>query len=284
MRNDKGWLGEPSSLLQLTENIIFCERFFVYHLTQAHFMRTLEKSSYFPTALAASLLVHGMICGGTLLLPSPLQRNEIREYIPVELVPLPVPPPRVTAVPVIKRPVIAPRTLEKPVPVTVREQPQAPSSPHIAPLSQITTEISTSQQVSSIPALPAGGGGTGKGNGQTIGKGAPSAAPVAASPQKRTKGDYLAFHRLTRLPAFRSRSEPLYPDSERMSGGEARVLAEIYLDEQGRVDDVTIKKSGGRLFDSAVIAAVRKSSFQPGYMGEKPVATVIQIPYLFKLK
>jgi protein TonB len=248
-----------------------------------HIMRTPEKQTYFLAALALSLLIHGMLGGGALLLPSPLQRNEIREYIPVELVPVPVQPPRATPVPIIKRPAFVPRSPEKPVPVAVREQPQAPPWPNIAPLSPITSENSTTKPVISIPALPAGSGGAGKGSGQTIGKGAPSAAPVG-SPQKRAKGDYLAFHRLTRLPAFRSRSEPLYPDAERMSGGEARVLAEIYLDEQGRVDDVTIKKSGGRLFDSAVIDAVRKSSFQPGYMGEKPVPTVIQIPYLFKLK
>jgi TonB family protein len=62
------------------------------------------------------------------------------------------------------------------------------------------------------------------------------------------------------------------------------VLTEIYLDESGAVDDITIKKSGGRLFDAAVIDAVRRSSFHPGYMGDKAVPTVIQIPYSFKLK
>jgi TonB family protein len=69
-----------------------------------------------------------------------------------------------------------------------------------------------------------------------------------------------------------------------MTGNEARVLAEIYLDEHGAVDDVTIKKSGGTRFDKAVIDAARKSRFNPGYMGEKAVPTVIQIPYVFKLK
>ena len=69
-----------------------------------------------------------------------------------------------------------------------------------------------------------------------------------------------------------------------MTGNEARVLAEIYLNERGAVDDVTIKKSGGKLFDKAVIDAARQSSFHPGYMGEKAVPTVIQIPYSFKLK
>lgn len=82
------------------------------------------------------------------------------------------------------------------------------------------------------------------------------------------------------------RVEPVYPNTGRewITGGEARVLAMIYLDERGAVDDVTIKKSGGRLFDKAVINAVRQSSFQPGYMGEKAVPTVVQIPYTFKLK
>ncbi len=103
-------------------------------------------------------------------------------------------------------------------------------------------------------------------------------------PQSRGKGNYQAFYRLTRIPSFKSRAEPVYPNSERMTGSEARVLAEIYLDERGVVDEVTIKKSGGRLFDKAVIDAARQSSFHPGYMGEKTVPCVIQIPYTFKLK
>jgi TonB family protein len=69
-----------------------------------------------------------------------------------------------------------------------------------------------------------------------------------------------------------------------MTGTEARVMTEIYLDERGVVDDVIIKKGGGRLFDKAVIEAVRQSSFHPGYMGDKAVPSVVQIPYAFKLK
>lgn len=69
-----------------------------------------------------------------------------------------------------------------------------------------------------------------------------------------------------------------------MTGNEARVMAEIYLDERGAVDDVVIKKSGGRLFDKAVLEAVRQSSFHPGYMGDKAMPTVIQMPFTFKLR
>jgi len=61
-------------------------------------------------------------------------------------------------------------------------------------------------------------------------------------------------------------------------------MAEIYLDERGAVDDVVIKKSGGRLFDKAVLEAVRQSSFHPGYMGDKAMPTVIQMPFTFKLR
>jgi TonB family protein len=94
----------------------------------------------------------------------------------------------------------------------------------------------------------------------------------------------MAVHRLSRLPAFLTRTEPGYPPDERLAGREARVLAEIYLNELGGVDEITIKRSQGALFDNAVIAAIRSSRFKPGYRGDRPVPTVIQIPYVFKMR
>ena len=98
------------------------------------------------------------------------------------------------------------------------------------------------------------------------------------------KGAYQPFHRLTRLPIYKTRIEPVYPLSERIAGREVRVLVEIFLNVHGGVDAVTIKKSGGEVFDQAVIRAVRASSFEPGYAGEQPVPTLLQIPYVFKLR
>jgi TonB family protein len=47
---------------------------------------------------------------------------------------------------------------------------------------------------------------------------------------------------------------------------------------------VKLIRSGGRLFDQAVMKAARDSSFEPGYRDDKPVPVRVQIPYSFKLR
>lgn len=220
-------------------------------------------------------------------MPPRAPHSSIREYIPVDLVQLPAASSQVAAAPVAA-PALTKRTAPKIVKVTaapspapiVRNVTAVPAS-HAAPV----TGPALPERTAATPATPAAAtpgkehqGGSGS---------SPSASHrgTGTSPSgKRNKGDYLAFYRLSRLPSFRLRSEPVYPGQERMTGSEARVLVQIYLDEHGAVDDVVIKKSGGKLFDTAVIDAVRQSSFHPGYMGDKAVPTVIQIPYTFKLK
>ncbi len=102
------------------------------------------------------------------------------------------------------------------------------------------------------------------------------------SPQTQTV--YQPSHKVSRVPNFKTQVKPVYPSSERTAGVEARVVAELYINEYGGVDDVKIVKSGGPLFDEAVLRAVRTSSFNPGYLEGWPVAVKVQIPYVFKLR
>lgn len=219
-----------------------------------------------------------------------MPKNTVKEYIQVDLAQLPPMPRYVATAPATVAPRL-PKPAPAPAPQAMVTEKPAPAPPPVAQQVAAPPTPATSAPVTG-PAMPARTpaatitGATGKGQPGNTGTGAPSSRPGtgAAVPGKRDKGDYLAFHRLSKLPSFRVRSEPVYPNSERMSGAEARVLAEIYLDERGAVDDVVIKKSGGKLFDKAVIDAVRQSSFHPGYMGEKAVPAVVQIPYSFKLR
>jgi TonB family protein len=91
------------------------------------------------------------------------------------------------------------------------------------------------------------------------------------------------LHRLTRPPAFLRQIEAVYPISERRAGVQANVLAEVTIDSQGRVLHVRIVKSGGAQFDKAVLEALSKSAFVPGYIGALPVAVRFQIPFRFNL-
>lgn len=242
--------------------------------------------------LTVSLLLHLVAFGVTAAMQSKAQPSVVMEYLPVELVQLSATPRDVQPALAAVRSEAAPKPLETTAPVLKREAPEpnpAPVAQRIAPAPQQHNEAPAA---GSLPkprsAAPPGDGAKGKEGSPAVGNPTPSSRPGAVASQplslKPGKGSYQAFYRLTKIPSLRSRAEPVYPNTERMTGNESRVLAEIYLDERGAVDDVTIKKSGGRLFDKAVIDAVRRSTFHPGYMGEKAVPTVIQIPYIFRLK
>jgi TonB family protein len=264
---------------------------FIYGSTQPqrNFMTLLSgKKVHITATLTASLLLHLVAFGVIATMPPKVQPGVIKEYIPVELVQLSPTPREVMRAPAA----VVPKPVKAQAPVAIRKNP-APSPPQvsqkIAALPQLPNDAPAAGQTLPIRTTTEPGSGTsGKVQPGTAVNSVPSARPGTGAgtpqPQKRDKGSYQAFYRLTRIPSFRSRAEPVYPNTERMTGSEARVLAEIYLDEHGTVDEVTIKKSGGRLFDKAVIDAVRQSSFHPGYMGEKAVPSVIQIPYVFKLK
>jgi protein TonB len=90
--------------------------------------------------------------------------------------------------------------------------------------------------------------------------------------------------KLTRPPAFLRRIEPVYPTAEQRAGSQAYVLAEVTIDEQGKVLEVKIMKSAGSAFDNAVTEALKKSIFVPGYIGKDAVAVRVLVPFRFNLK
>lgn len=107
---------------------------------------------------------------------------------------------------------------------------------------------------------------------------------VAQPPPSPPQTSYMPQHRVTRVPIFKTQVKPVYPFSERAAGIEARVIAEVYINEYGGVDEVKIVKSAGSVFDESVIRAVKDSSFSPGYLEGRPVAVKVQIPFVFKLR
>lgn len=90
--------------------------------------------------------------------------------------------------------------------------------------------------------------------------------------------------KLTKLPSFLTKIEPIYPLPEQHSGTQAYVLAEITLNANGKLLDINIVKSAGNHFDNAVLLAIKQSTFSPGYIGANPVAVKVVVPFRFKLK
>jgi TonB family protein len=107
----------------------------------------------------------------------------------------------------------------------------------------------------------------------------PVTAPAAAAPPQESQ----PLSSLTRLPRFSKKIDAIYPATERRAGIQASVLAEIAIDAQGNIQEVRIVKSAGAAFDTAVIEALKKSQFTPGYIDDKAVPVRFQVPFRFNL-
>lgn len=89
--------------------------------------------------------------------------------------------------------------------------------------------------------------------------------------------------KLSRPPVFLRKIEPVYPAAEQRAGSQANILAEVTIDENGKVREVRIVKSAGKNFDDAVIDALKNSIFVPGYIDKEAVAVRVFVPFRFNL-
>ena len=112
----------------------------------------------------------------------------------------------------------------------------------------------------------------------------PPPPPVIEEPPPPPEPVYQPLYSLSALPTFVRQIIPEYPEGKRFSGREAKVTAEVSIDVTGAVRSIRIIKSGGEAFDNAVIEAIEKSLFTPGYQKGRPAAVRVQIPYTFKLR
>lgn len=92
-----------------------------------------------------------------------------------------------------------------------------------------------------------------------------------------------SLSKLTRPPSYLHKIEPVYPIAEQRAGSQANVLAEVTIDDRGNVLGVRIVKSAGKHFDEAVIEALKKSMFVPGYINREAVAVRVLVPFRFNL-
>jgi protein TonB len=100
-------------------------------------------------------------------------------------------------------------------------------------------------------------------------------------PPKRPKA--VPLHKLTTMPGFARKVEPVYPESLRSAGIEGKVLVEVLVTAQGAIMEIRILKSDNDEFSQAVIHAIESSSFITGRVNGKPVPVKVQIPFSFKL-
>lgn len=113
-------------------------------------------------------------------------------------------------------------------------------------------------------------------------------APVISAPQptmpSSSNSEPVPVSRLTRTPTFVHKELPNDPEDVLIPPGGVRVIARITLDETAAVRNIQIDKSDEPAFDVAVISAIHRSRFTPGYIGDHPVATVFNQTYRFQLQ
>lgn len=86
-----------------------------------------------------------------------------------------------------------------------------------------------------------------------------------------------------RAPALVERVEPVYPPAAAAMGLEGRVILEAIVDEDGRVVDLKVLRSGG-VFDRPALEAVRYWRYSPVLLNGRPVKFILTVVVSFALE
>jgi protein TonB len=80
-------------------------------------------------------------------------------------------------------------------------------------------------------------------------------------------------------------ASPTYPEALRVAGREGRVVAQFVVDEEGRVEEKTLKltRPDNVLFDEAVRRALPRMRFVPAEIGGRKVRQLVEMPFVFAL-
>ena len=168
---------------------------------------------------------------------------------------------------------------------TIEANPPASSTkPHI-PFKAETKIFSTasSDYKPVRKALPAGTAFIKKD--QRVSDGFPEPTTTAAMLPETQSDDNLsgAVLKLAR-PLYKQNTAPPYPRKARRLGYEGTVMLKVLIDENGRVDDLTVLKSSGHtVLDRAALSAARKWLFEPGTEGGIKKKMWVKIPVRFDL-
>ncbi len=110
-------------------------------------------------------------------------------------------------------------------------------------------------------------------------------APHTSFAQANSSGETPGHQpKLTKMPKLVHFEEAPYPDSEKEAGRTASVVVQIAIDDRGAVTDAIVQQSAGAAFDAAALEAVKKFTFDPAEIDNKPAPVKITYRYDFVLK
>jgi len=113
---------------------------------------------------------------------------------------------------------------------------------------------------------------------------AASAASAAPTGDKTTSPGVLdtTFGEVD-APRFLHRELPLYPHRARRLGREGKVVLKLFIDQTGKLRDVTVVEPAAYGFTEAAVEAVKKSTFMPARINGQSVASRAIINIRFHL-
>ena len=109
--------------------------------------------------------------------------------------------------------------------------------------------------------------------------GAGSTVPVG------TYGTFRADQVEKQVSLISGSASPRYPEVLRMAGKEGRVVAQFVVDEEGRVEETTVRfvQSDNVLFEDAVRFALLRMRFAPAEIAGRKVRQLVEMPFVFAL-
>lgn len=87
------------------------------------------------------------------------------------------------------------------------------------------------------------------------------------------------------LPRYRDNTRPSYPLAARLRGYEGVVLLSVDVSAEGRVGELSVKRSSGyEILDRSALEAVRSWTFEPARRLGQPVRMQVDVPVKFVLR
>jgi protein TonB len=108
--------------------------------------------------------------------------------------------------------------------------------------------------------------------------------PQKTAAAQNNEPRFMPFIRVDQIARASSPLIPGYPETARNAGIEGTVVLEVYIDEQGQVRKVNVRKGIGFGCDEAAIRKVRGTRFIPAQMNGRPVAVRQIITFEFRLE
>jgi protein TonB len=113
----------------------------------------------------------------------------------------------------------------------------------------------------------------------------PGGTSASPPPPENPEGDRESTYLREAVPVYRKNPRPEYPSVARRRGYEGMVIMEVFVDREGRVQDLRLyQTSGHEILDRAAMQAVKGWLFEPATRGGNNIEMWVKVPLSFRLK